>query len=71
MKSFRLIVSLRLALFPLVFNLSFAQEVEVSTDETVILNECEKSTEEITPMDSSSQSPQNDESTQDSSLSSE
>jgi hypothetical protein len=33
MKSFRLIVSLRLVLFPLVFNLSFAQEMEVIPDE--------------------------------------
>ena len=33
MKSFYLIVSLRLALFPLVFNLSFAQEVEVDSEE--------------------------------------
>jgi hypothetical protein len=34
MKSFCLIVSLRLALFPLAFNLSFAQEVVVSTEES-------------------------------------
>ena len=33
MKNFCLIVSLRLALFPLVFNLSFAQEVEVNSGE--------------------------------------
>jgi len=32
MKSFRLIVSLRLALFPLIFNLSFAQELEISPE---------------------------------------
>ena len=34
MKSFCLIVSLRLALFHLAFNLSFAQEVEVNTNES-------------------------------------
>ena len=34
MKSFCLIVSLRLALFPLAFNLSFAQEVEVNSEGT-------------------------------------
>jgi hypothetical protein len=64
MKTFRLIVATRLALFPLIFNLSFAQEFEVDTENSVISNECEKSTEQIegeTLMDSSSQAPQNDE----------
>ena len=44
MKTFRLIVAIRLALFPLIFNLSIAQEVEVNTEnfeifwtETVVL----------------------------------
>jgi hypothetical protein len=33
MKNFCIIVATRLALFPLVFNLSFAQEVEVNPEE--------------------------------------
>jgi hypothetical protein len=32
MKILRLIVSLRLALFPLIFNLSFAQDVEIGPE---------------------------------------
>ena len=32
MKTFRLVVVLRLAFFPLIFNLTFAGEVEVSTE---------------------------------------
>jgi len=81
MKTLCLIVSMRLAIFPLVFNLSIAQEVEIVPDDYVIstLNEVneEKSTEQIDgeiPMDShaSFHSAQNDsENTQDSSLSSE
>jgi hypothetical protein len=34
MKTFRLIVATRLALFPLIFNLSFAQKVEIDSDES-------------------------------------
>jgi hypothetical protein len=34
MKTFRLIVATRLALFPLFFNLSFSQEVEVYTGDS-------------------------------------
>lgn len=78
MKTFRLIVVIRLAFFPLIFNLSIAQEVEIIPDDYVIstLNEVneEKSTEQIDgeiPMDShaSFHSAQNDsENTQDSSL---
>ena len=81
MKTFRLIVAIRLAFFPLIFNLSIAQEVEIIPDDYVIstLNEVneEKSTEQIDgeiPMDShaSFHSAQNDsENTQDSSLNSE
>ena len=33
MKTFRLVVALRLAIFPLIFNLTFAQEVEVVSEE--------------------------------------
>ena len=60
MKSFRIVVALRLAIFPLIFNLSFAGELEVIPEDFVIstLNEVneEKSTEQIennTSMDSS------------------
>ena len=65
MKIFRLVVALRLASFPLIFNLSIAQEVEVNTENFVILTQSETNVEEDepeneTPMDSSSQAPQND-----------
>jgi len=66
MKTFRLIVATRLALFPLIFNLSIAQEVEVNTENFVILTQNETNVEEDEPenetqMDSSEQTPQNDE----------
>ena len=69
-----MIVATRLALFPLIFNLSIAQKLEISTENSVILNESEKSTEQVDgeiPMDShaSFYSAQNDrENTQDSSV---
>ena len=60
MKKLRLIVALRLAIFPLILNLTFAEELDVSPEISVIstLNEVneEKSIEQIetnTPMDSS------------------
>ena len=66
MKTLRWIVAMRLTLFPLIFNLSFAQEVEVSPEISVIstLNEVneEKSTEQVesnTQMDFSAE-PRND-----------
>jgi len=62
MKNFRLVVALRLAIFPLIFNLSFAQELEVITNELLFWmsdNEV-KDSENETPMDSSSQAHQND-----------
>ena len=78
MKNFRLVVALRLAIFPLIFNLSIAQELEIVPEDYVIstLNEVneEKSTEQIDggiPMEShaSFYSAQNDrENTQDSSV---
>ena len=33
MKNFRLVVALRLAIFPLIFNLSIAQELEITPEE--------------------------------------
>lgn len=69
-----MIVATRLALFPLIFNLSIAQKLEISTENSVISNESEKSTEQVDgeiPMDShaSFYSAQNDrENTQDSSV---
>ena len=62
MKNFRLVVALRLAIFPLIFNLSFAQELEVITNELLFWmsdNEV-KDSENETPKDSSSQAHQND-----------
>jgi hypothetical protein len=56
MKTFRLIVSTRLAFFPLIFNLSFAQEVEVGAENSIISNDDDEFSEDIennTPMDSS------------------
>lgn len=56
MKKLRLVVALRLSIFPLVFNLSIAQELMVEPENPIISNECEKSTEQIesnTHMDSS------------------
>ena len=57
MKTLRLIVATRLALFPLIFNLSIALEVEVNTENFVILTQSETNVEEDepeneTPMDS-------------------
>jgi hypothetical protein len=60
MKNFRLIVALRLAIFPLILNLSFADELGIETENYVISNpEGEKSIKQIS-IDSSSQDPQND-----------
>ena len=68
MKNFRLIVATRLALFPLIFNLSIAQEVNVVSNDFVISPQIEtnekESVEQIesnTPADSSSKIPHNDE----------
>ncbi len=57
MKMLRLIVSIRLASFSLIFNLSIAQELEVNTENFVILTQSETNVEEDepeneTPMDS-------------------
>ena len=60
MKNFRLIVALRLSIFPLILNLSFADELGIETENYVISNpEGEKSIKQIS-IDSSSQDPQND-----------
>ena len=60
MKNFRLIVALRLAIFPLILNLSFADELGIETENYVISNpEGEKSIKQIS-IDSSSQDHQND-----------
>jgi hypothetical protein len=60
MKNFRLIVALRFAIFPLILNLSFADELGIETENYVISNpEGEKSIKQIS-IDSSSQDPQND-----------
>ena len=60
MKNFRLIVALRLAIFPLILNLSFADELGIETENYVISNpEGEKSIKQIS-INSSSQDPQND-----------
>ena len=75
MKNFRLVVALRLAIFPLIFNLSIAQELEIVPEDYVIstLNEVneEKSTEQVDgdiQMDSSSQALQDDEDIQESKI---
>ena len=60
MKNFCLIVCLRLALFPLVFNLSFAQELEIDTDELSSRTSDSEVKDLETFMDSSA-TPQNDE----------
>jgi hypothetical protein len=75
MKTLRLIVATRLAFFPLIFNLSIAQEVEIVPENYVIstLNEVneEKSTEQVdgdTQMDFSAMPRNNNKNTQNSSL---
>jgi AAA15 family ATPase/GTPase len=75
MKTLRLIVATRLAFFPLIFNLSIAQEVEIIPENYVIstLNEVneEKSTEQVdgdTQMDFSAMPRNNNKNTQNSSL---
>ena len=65
MKTFRLVVALRLAFFPLIFNLTFAGEVDVSPVEILPWTEVIV-LESDAPMDSST-SAQDDEDTQDSS----
>ena len=68
MKSFRIVVALRLSIFPLIFNLSIAQELEVNINESsfwtsnneVCPSQLDENPENITQMDSSSQAPQND-----------
>jgi hypothetical protein len=57
MKNFRLVVALRLAIFPLIFNLSIAQELEIVPENYVILTQSETNVEgnepeNETPMDS-------------------
>ena len=69
MKSFRLIVSLRLALFPLIFNLSLAQELEISPGDMSFWTEWNGSEESYVWDDNqdtqdSSAKPQNDNNTQ-------
>ena len=53
MKTCRLIVAMRLALFPLIFNLSFAQELEVDTDESPSRKSESEVNNSETPIDSS------------------
>ena len=60
MKSFRIVVALRLAIFPLIFNLSIAQELEVNINESsfwtsnneVCPAQLDENPENITQMDS-------------------
>ena len=53
MKTLRLIVSIRLAFFSLIFNLSIAQELEANTNESSWISDSEvKEPENETPMDS-------------------
>ena len=68
MKTCRLIVAMQLALFPFIFNLSFAEEVMVDIDESSSRTTLSVANGEVkdpgdTPMDSSAV-PQNDNNTQ-------
>jgi hypothetical protein len=68
MKTLRLVVSLRWAVFPIIFNLSFAGELDISPEELLSrTSESEvKDLESNTPMDSSPLVQNDEKNTQDS-----